>query len=164
MIVADAGPLIAFSRIGRLDLLREVLGEIIIPGAVYEETATKGRGRAGTNEITRSAWIHRQTVEDPTTVLAVLSTLHRGELEAIALARHIGAQLLIDERRGREAAQAHGVEVIGSLAVLAEAKRRGLVARVRPLLGALMTSGYWMDADLVRAFLAEVGESEDVTQ
>jgi predicted nucleic acid-binding protein len=37
MIVADSGPIIVFARIGRLDLLRQVVGELIIPDAVYEE-------------------------------------------------------------------------------------------------------------------------------
>jgi predicted nucleic acid-binding protein len=37
MIVADAGPIIAFARIGRLDLLQHVAKELLIPEAVYEE-------------------------------------------------------------------------------------------------------------------------------
>jgi predicted nucleic acid-binding protein len=37
MMVADSGPIIAFARIGRLDLLRQVVGELLIPAAVYEE-------------------------------------------------------------------------------------------------------------------------------
>jgi predicted nucleic acid-binding protein len=36
-VVADAGPLIAFGRIGRLDLLPQTLGEILVPNAVAGE-------------------------------------------------------------------------------------------------------------------------------
>ncbi len=43
MIVADAGPLIAFSRIGRLGLLRQVAGELVVPEAVYEDVVVKGK-------------------------------------------------------------------------------------------------------------------------
>jgi predicted nucleic acid-binding protein len=85
-------------------------------------------------------------------------TLHRGQREAIALAIYLGSQLLIDEYKGREAAREHRVEVIGSLAVLAEAKRRGFIEHVRPLVCKLITSGYWLDAGLVVIFLEEVGE------
>lgn len=49
MIVADTGPIIAYARIGRLDLLRQVVGELVIPEAVYEELMSQGhkdtRGR-----------------------------------------------------------------------------------------------------------------------
>jgi hypothetical protein len=163
MFVADAGPIIAFARIGQLDLLQQVAGEIAVPDAVYEELVVKGRGRAGAKEIEESPWIRRHALENPAVVADRPASLHLGEWEAIALAQHLGAQLLIDEQRGREVAQAHGVEVLGSLAVLAEAKRRGIIDFARPLLSAMITSGYWMDADLVMAFLAEVGEGEDTT-
>jgi predicted nucleic acid-binding protein len=85
--------------------------------------------------------------------------LHAGELEAITLARHLGAQLLIDEHLGREAAREQGVDVVGSLTVLAEAKRLGLLDEAGPVLTEMMHSGYWIDDDLASAFLAEVGES-----
>ena len=39
MIIADAGPIIAFARIGRLALLQQVVGEFVVPDAVYEEPA-----------------------------------------------------------------------------------------------------------------------------
>ncbi len=37
MMVADTGPLIAFARIRHLNLLQQVIGELIIPEAVYDE-------------------------------------------------------------------------------------------------------------------------------
>ncbi len=40
IVVADSSPLIAFSRIGRINLLEELFGEIIIPDAVYHELTT----------------------------------------------------------------------------------------------------------------------------
>ena len=45
MIVADAGPIIAFARMGRLDLLRQVVAELVIPEAMYEDLVIKGKGR-----------------------------------------------------------------------------------------------------------------------
>jgi len=36
-IVSDAGPILSFARAGRLDLLRQVVGELIIPDAVVQE-------------------------------------------------------------------------------------------------------------------------------
>ena len=45
MIVADTGPLIAFARLGRLQLLRQVVRIIFIPDAVFDEIVTRGQGR-----------------------------------------------------------------------------------------------------------------------
>jgi predicted nucleic acid-binding protein len=45
MIVADSGAIIVFARIGRLDLLRQVVGELSIPDAVYEELVGRGTER-----------------------------------------------------------------------------------------------------------------------
>jgi predicted nucleic acid-binding protein len=164
LIVADAGPLIAFARIGRLDLLQDVLRNVIIPDAVYTELVTRGRGRPGSQEIAQSSWIIRQASSDPPLAAGMLSKLHQGEREAIALARNLNCQLLIDEHLGRRAAQDEGVDVIGSLSVLAEAKRLGLVELVRPDLEAIIREGYWIQPDLVVTFLASVGESDTARQ
>lgn len=57
-----------------------------------------------------------------------LSHLHAGERDAISLALHTKADaVIIDERRGREAAEKRGLKVIGTLGVLAAAHERGLV-------------------------------------
>jgi predicted nucleic acid-binding protein len=47
MIVADTGPLIAFARLGRLNLLRQVVEALVIPEAVYEELVGRGHDRRG---------------------------------------------------------------------------------------------------------------------
>jgi predicted nucleic acid-binding protein len=41
-IVSNSTPLIALSRIGRLDVLRDLFGEIIVPAEVYDELFVKG--------------------------------------------------------------------------------------------------------------------------
>ena len=159
MIVADAGPLIAFARIGRLDLLQRVVKEIAIPAAVYEELVIKGKGRPGAAEVERSTWVHRKAVTDRAALASFPADLHLGEREAIVLAQELNAQLLIDERRGRKSATERGLEVLGLLRILAEAKRRGIVDQVKLVLEAVLTSGYWIDEDLIAPFLKEMGES-----
>ena len=61
MIVADTGPIIAFARLGCLALLRQVVGALVIPDAVYVELAVRGQGRPGAVEVAQGGWIHRQT-------------------------------------------------------------------------------------------------------
>jgi len=47
--IADSGPLIAFSRINRLELLHELFLKIIIPVAVWNEVTIRGKGRPKTD-------------------------------------------------------------------------------------------------------------------
>tara|TARA_B100000315_G_scaffold258305_1_gene309949 strand:- start:1193 stop:1678 length:486 start_codon:yes stop_codon:yes gene_type:complete len=160
MIVADTGPIIAFARIGRLDLLRQVAQEVVIPQAVYEEIIGQGEVRPGAKEIADSQWIKRRTVSNTAILEGTPPSLHSGEREAIALAEELGAPLLIDEVRGRRHAAERGIPIFGSLTVLADAKRRGHVSQVRPYLKDLLEVGYWVDEDLIRVFLQQVGESD----
>jgi predicted nucleic acid-binding protein len=158
MIVADAGPLIAFSRIGRLSLLQQVVGQVVIPDAVYAELTERGRERPGAPAIARETWIQRQTVDDSETA-PLPPRLGAGEREAIRLAASEQATFLSDDRSAREEAERRGIEVIGSLWILAEAKRRGLITEVRPLIDALLANGYWMHPErVVRPFLDAMGE------
>lgn len=154
MIVSDSGPIIAFSRIGRLDILKSLFGQIVVPMGVYEELVTKGKGRPGSAEVSRSTWIQRREVRNRENIEEFSTSLHRGEREAIVLAHEIGVPLLIDERRGRRRATDIGVVVIGSLTILAEAHREGIIKDTASLIHDMLDSGYWIDPEIVEAFLA----------
>ena len=161
MMVADTGPIIAFARLGRLDLLRQVVETLVVPGAVYEELVGRGRDRPGAAEVEHGGWMYQRAVTDREAVAQLPPLLHAGEREAIALAQELNAQLLIDEQRGREIASARGLAVVGILRILAEAKQRGLIPAVRPLVEALLAIGYWIDEErVIRPFLQEMGEEQ----
>lgn len=159
MIVADTGPLIAFIQLGRLDLLQRIVGTVIIPTAVYEELVVQRGTRGQAETVERRPWIQRRAVTNQEALSLFPAQLHRGEREAIVLAQELKTQLLIDERRGRKSAQERGVKVFGTLRVLAEAKRLGLIPAVKPLVESLRATGYWLDEKLVSLFLQEVGEA-----
>ena len=154
MIVSDSGPIIAFSRIGRMDILRSLFGKIIVPKAVYEELVTAGKGKPGAAEVRQSAWVQCREVRNPEGMGEFPTSLHKGEREAIVLAHEIGIPLLIDERRGRRTAATMGVTVIGSLTILAEAHREGIIQDAASLVQDMLNSGYWINPEIVEAFLA----------
>ena len=64
IVVADASPLIALARIGRLELLREVFGTLFLPDAVWREVVESGVGRAGADAVLHAGWIERRSVAD----------------------------------------------------------------------------------------------------
>lgn len=49
--MSNSTPLIALSRIGKLELLREYFGEIHIPKEVYKEVVTRGGKLFGAVEV-----------------------------------------------------------------------------------------------------------------
>jgi len=69
--------------------------------------------------------------------------------------------VILDDRPARRLAEALGMPVIGTLGVLTTAKRRGLLAAVRPCLDSLNDAGFRISVPLYERILAEAGETED---
>jgi hypothetical protein len=159
MIVSDTGPIIAFARLGRLSLLRQLFDVLIIPEAVFDELVRSGSDQPGAPEAIQGEWIQRRAITDPEAVAQLPPRLHAGEREALVLAHGHGTRVLIDEQRGRAAARAMGLEPVGSLGVLAEAKALGLIPAVRPIVEELQAIRYWIEQSIIRDFLEEMGEA-----
>lgn len=160
IVVSDSSPLIGLAAIDRLELLRELYGEVRNPLAVYDEVVAAGAGRPGAEELGLAPWIVREQVRDDALVRALLEDLDRGEAEAIALAAELApAILLVDERRGRAAAKRLGLHVIGVLGVLLEAKAKGLLPSVAQTLeGLTRNAGFRIGSALREAVLRAANE------
>lgn len=66
--------------------------------------------------------------------------------------------ILSDDRQARLAAGRLGFSVIGTVGILAEAKRKRLVPALAPVLLALKEKGVWLSNLLIQKILADVGE------
>ena len=55
VVVADSSSFIHLAAIGRVGLLRELYGYLIVPLAVWQEVVVAGRGRPGETEL-RGLW------------------------------------------------------------------------------------------------------------
>ena len=157
MIVSDSGPLISLARIGRLWLLRELFGVVLIPEAVYRETVEKGKGKLGAEEITMARWIKTFPIKTREK-LPTFRRLGAGEVEAIILAEERGLLLLVDDSLARKEAGRRGVKICGLLEVLLEAKRRGLIREVKPILTDLMNAGFRLSSALYQEVLTRAQE------
>jgi len=63
-IVSNSSALINLARIGKLDLLQQLYGELIVPDAVWKEVVVEGSGQSGADDIKRAAWIKTLTVRN----------------------------------------------------------------------------------------------------
>jgi len=150
------------ARIGRLELLRELFGNVLVPEAVWEEVVVTGAGQPGARLLEEAAWVARHQVTNHTVVQALRQGLDAGEAEAIALAVEVKADLLLmDERLGRETAQHLGCRVTGVIGVLVEAKRKGILPKVKSPLDALRDeAGFRVSERPCARVLGDAGEAE----
>jgi len=157
-VVCNSTVLIALSRIEHLWLPEKLFGRLIIPTAVYIDVVERGSGKPGARDVAEAGWIHVEQVRDTSFVEELSSVLHQGEAEAIALAKEIGADLIIlDDNSARSAARAGGLSVVGTLGLLSQAKVKGLVTELKPLLYNLKSAGFYM-GDEYYEILEDAGE------
>ena len=100
VVVSNSTPLIALSKIGLFELLKEYFGEITIPNEVYEEVVTRGSNLFGAREVSNSDWVKVVEAENKLAVDTLSVHLGKGEAEAIILAKEKNTLLLIDDRDG----------------------------------------------------------------
>lgn len=138
IVVSNTSPITNLAAISQLSLLQQLYETIIIPQAVYDEVTGVDKVVAGTIEVQTELWIQTQLVANYALVTALQLELDWGEAEAIALAIELKADLLLlDERRGRTVASRFGLKFTGILGVLIEAKHKGAISAVKPVLDSL---------------------------
>jgi predicted nucleic acid-binding protein len=137
IVVSDTSPILSLALIGRLELLRDLYGTLVIPDAVRSEIIATGQG--GAREVAQVDWIITRPTEHDVVLKLLLREVDQGEAEAIGLALQFRADLLlIDERKARQLAAYLDLGVAGLLDVLQEAKRRQLITSVKPVLDELI--------------------------
>lgn len=155
MVVADSSPLIYLSRVGVLDLLSAVFGDVVVPRTVWNEVVERRPSAPGLDALRQARWIRVVDSALPQIDLG----LDSGETAAILLAEALHADLLlIDERLGRKVARARGIAVRGTLGVLVQARQIGALPVLQPVLDALVAEGFRVAPALIREALSQVGE------
>jgi predicted nucleic acid-binding protein len=126
MVVSNTSPLNYLILINQIDLLRQLYGRVLIPSSVLDEIRAPETPEAvRTWAAGLPDWVE---ISAAPAADAGLSRLHAGERDAISLALAMNAgAVLIDERHGRQEAEARGLKVIGTLGALAAAHEQGLV-------------------------------------
>lgn len=130
-----------------------------MPTVVRDEIAAPPTGRPGAAAVLGADWIeHLPPLGLPDPFIA--GALDYGEAAVIALARTLpGAEVLIDERRGRRVAKtAYGLAVVGTVGVLLRGKQSGLLQEIDPAIRRILQNGYYLSERLVSEALRIAGE------
>ena len=159
-VVSNTSPLSNLAIIGRLDLLKQRYGTVQIPSAVAKELSALSHpaAKALITAALAEGWL--RVTAPPPAPPPLPFPLHAGETEAIALAVVTQADvLLMDEKRGREAARRNGLTVAGALGELLHARQAGLLSDLRGEFNRLRTeAGFFVGAEIERFILSQAGE------
>jgi predicted nucleic acid-binding protein len=160
LIVSNTTPIINLAEIGRLDVLQGLFGKVVVPPAVVNELLAK---RALFPNAADAATCF-EVVHPEARLLArgFRSVAHAGEAECLALAmEHPGSFLILDDLQARALASANGIPFTGTLGCLVEAKARGIVDAVAPLIEKLRVSArFWISLELETQVLNDAGEPQ----
>jgi len=156
ILIADASALIALAVCDSLSLLDAIFGDVWVPEAVYIEVVKADKTHADrlqsylrdkVRSVNMRNYIYLNTFAD------------EGETAAMLLYKELDADyLLIDDKRGRKVAAINQIKTIGSLGVLLQAKRSGLIAQVGPLLDQIKGSAVYIRPSLIETVLELAGE------
>ena len=120
--VLDSSAIIALSQLRYWKYLNQILDEILVPHAVFEEICVKGRGLPGDAELRRllnEGLVTVRKIRNRVLVDALLDPLALGEAEVLALAIEENADyVVIDDKMARMRARNMGLKVIGTLRIL----------------------------------------------
>jgi len=148
VVISDASCLIVLSKIGQLELLHQVFGEVIVPQAVAEEYGQ-----------ILPTWIVVRTPTQTSLVLILEETLDVGESNAIALAVEMGdCYLILDDQKARKMAASMKIDFTGTLGVIISAKQRGILSSVRPVFNKIIATDFRVSNVMIEQILLELGE------
>jgi len=159
IVLSDASPLIALALIDRLDLLRSLFGQVCITELVKGEVLNDGSkpGEAAIAAAIKSKWIRVIPDKWPEPQFPALD---EGEASTLRAAVNIGVPCLVlmDERVGRAVATELGVAMAGTVGLIVQAKRRGLIPSARVMFAQLLEKDFRVSAEMIRAAMTQAGE------
>lgn len=128
LVIADTGPLNYLILIGYIDLLPALFEKVALPTTVQSELASSKAPPLVRHWISNlPAWLDVRDAPLGQAEDASLKGIDAGERAAIQLAVSLNADLLLmDDRKGVNAAQSKGLRVTGTLGILDLAAQRGL--------------------------------------
>jgi predicted nucleic acid-binding protein len=135
--ICNTSPLQYLHQLGWLKILPALTGRVVIPPAVADELSKGGAAGWDVPDVCSLPWIRIQ-VPASAPALPLASDLGRGEAGVLALALESTNPLVIlDDAVARRAAVLLGLPLTGTLGLLVDAKKKGLIPAVSPALDEL---------------------------
>jgi len=169
VVITDAGPLIALSRIEHIHLLKALFTEVFLTETVEQEVLVGGDfvDSAHIRQAIKDGWLQVVHSAKGLAAKSDISTevegLDPGEATSILWAAGLlqtgqDVMLIMDEAKGRKVARRLSLDTMGSAGIIATARRLGLIEEAQPLLIQLKESGYYFSPAVIKMALQIAGE------
>jgi hypothetical protein len=157
-VICNTSPIQYLYQLDLLHIFRFLAGGVIVPPAVVNELAEGRTLGMSLPDLTLFDWV---TVRRPTSEAAVplVTNLGPGETEVLMLALESRKEIVVlDDALARRVAETLGLRLKGTLGLLLEAKRAGIIPAVGPFLDQLHTLRFRVAPHTRSAVLKLAGE------
>lgn len=146
-VISDASCLIILHKIGALEILRQIYGEVITTPEIESEV-----------RFLLPRWVVVKSADQP---LQAPATIDIGEANAIALALEIpDSILIIDDRAARKYAKRLGLHVTGTLGVIVKAKLDGVIPSIQPYVVEIRKTDFRFSSAIEADAFEQAGEGQ----
>jgi predicted nucleic acid-binding protein len=138
-------------------LLKLAADELFVPDAVVLEINRRGANDVTVRALQQAHWL--QVVEVKPQALIQAWDLSLGETAVLSYALHKpDFKAVIDDGLARKCAQTFEIPLLGTLGLVLIAKKRGVIAKARPVMRELKQQGMYLKEATLNQALALVGE------
>jgi len=156
IVFSNTTPFIALSSIQQLSLLPKLFAEVHVVYEVAEECMAGGHIKVP--PLHSLSWVKMVKSQEPL-FQSVLLELDKGEKHTLNMACQFKAdKVIIDEKIGRNMAEYLGLNVVGTLGILLDAKQNGLISSFSDCVADMKKQGIYYHPVLVKKLAQHIGE------
>jgi len=156
--VVNSSPLIILGKISKISLLFQMNCNLIIPSGVAKEIDLGADIDPAKIWMNKEGYKYTIPIGENNYELAKWD-LGLGETEVISYCfLNPSSVAIVDDLAARRCAATYGIKCKGTLGVILEAKRSGLIEKIKPTLNQLIRSGFRINKSLYEAVLRHANE------
>jgi predicted nucleic acid-binding protein len=157
-LICDTSVIQYLHQLNILTITRDLSDRVIIPPAVEEELQEGREAGIDLPVVKKTDWIEIECPAGEKDV-PLVTDLGPGETEVLMLALESRTKIaVLDDKVARKAADMLELQFTGTLGLLVDAKTRGLLEEVRPLLDKLENLNFHIGVSARQAVLRAAGE------
>jgi len=147
-IISDTSCFIILTKVGELELLHKVYGQVTTTIDIANEYGEK-----------LPEWVEIKDTKDKYRQQLLEMQIDKGESSAITLALETpDSTLILDDYKARKIAEQLGLSFTGTIGVIIKSKLLGIIPSIKPLLDKIRQTDFRISADIELQALKEANE------